>query len=67
MRFSKRPGERLYGSSTVITVVIGNTEVFLGSFMGPDVIISNAAIGRIENYSEVEEEFEELEKAMMAL
>lgn len=67
MRFSKRPGERLNGSSTVITVVIGNTEVFLGSFMGSNVIISNAALGEIENYSEIEKEFEELEKAMMAL
>lgn len=42
---------------------IENTEFFHGSFM----VLSNAAIGRIENYSELAEEFEALEKAMMAL
>lgn len=67
MHFTVRSGPGPDGASAILYVLIDGDETRLGSFMGPDVIISNAAIGRIENYSEVEEEFEALEKAMMAL
>lgn len=66
-RFSVHPSDLIAGAASVLTVTINGSEVRLGSFMGPDVIISNAALGEIENYSELAEEFEALEKAMMAL
>lgn len=65
MQLTAQPGPSPEGAATVLYVIIDGTEGFLGSYIGSNVVITNAAMGKIENYDEVSEKFETLRKEMM--
>ena len=67
MHIVLQPGEGAIGASIVLNFIIDGEEKFLGSYMGPDVVITNDAYGKIENYEEIEEKFNALVQEMKAL